>query len=136
MTASLTGLAATDIDILVTTGSAFHPGRPYVCHTSRTSLTQVWRSRSLPLALTPYSWSLPLAQRSTCGLDPGTHIQHAESLACQTCRTMCSVIVSVCPAVPCLGSMLVNAFKMQPDVKTVHMGCMACSAGALGINLV
>jgi predicted naringenin-chalcone synthase len=32
--------------------------------------------------------------------------------------------------------MLVNALKMRPDVKSVHMGCMACAAGALGINLV
>jgi predicted naringenin-chalcone synthase len=39
-------------------------------------------------------------------------------------------------AVPSLESMLVNALKMRPDVKSVHMGCMACAAGALGINLV
>jgi len=58
-----TGLAATDIDILVTTGSTFHP-------------------------------------------------------------------------VPSLESMLVNALKMRPDVKSYHLGCMACAAGALGINLV
>jgi hypothetical protein len=32
--------------------------------------------------------------------------------------------------------MLVNALKMRPDVKSVHMGCMACAAGALGINLL
>jgi 3-ketoacyl-CoA synthase len=38
--------------------------------------------------------------------------------------------------VPSLESMLVNALKMRPDVKSVHMGCMACAAGALGINLV
>uniref|UniRef100_A0A383V531 FAE domain-containing protein n=1 Tax=Tetradesmus obliquus TaxID=3088 RepID=A0A383V531_TETOB len=58
-----TGLKATDIDILVTTGSTFHP-------------------------------------------------------------------------VLSLGCMLVNAFKMRRDVKSYHLGCMACAAGALGINLL
>lgn len=32
--------------------------------------------------------------------------------------------------------MLVNAFKMRRDVKSYHLGCMACAAGALGINLL
>jgi len=32
--------------------------------------------------------------------------------------------------------MLVNHFKMKPEIKSYHLGCMACSAGAIGINLV
>eukprot|EP00878_Enallax_costatus_P021735 GHUV01023026.1.p1 GENE.GHUV01023026.1~~GHUV01023026.1.p1 ORF type:complete len:468 (+),score=135.06 GHUV01023026.1:122-1525(+) len=38
--------------------------------------------------------------------------------------------------VPSLASMLVNHFKMRPDVKSYHLGCMACAAGSIGINLV
>jgi predicted naringenin-chalcone synthase len=32
--------------------------------------------------------------------------------------------------------MLVNKFKMRLDVKSLHLGCMACSAGAIGINVL
>ena len=32
--------------------------------------------------------------------------------------------------------MQVNKFKMTDDVLSYHLGCMACSAGAIGINLV
>lgn len=36
---------------------------------------------------------------------------------------------------PSLTSMLVNYFKMRPDVKTFHLGGMGCSAGLISVDL-
>lgn len=44
----------------------------------------------------------------------------------------CSIF---CPT-PSLSAMIVNRFKMRPDVITYNLGGMGCSAGLIAISLV
>lgn len=49
------------------------------------------------------------------------------------------IVVTVCTvfqAVPSMSSMIVNEFKLRRDVKTYHLGGMACSAGAVAVGLI
>lgn len=49
------------------------------------------------------------------------------------------IVVTVCTVfnpVPSMASMVVNEFKLRRDVKTYHLGGMACSAGAVAVGLI
>lgn len=46
--------------------------------------------------------------------------------------TTCSIF---CPT-PSLASMVVNHFKMRPDVQSYHLGGMGCSNGVVAVNLI
>lgn len=54
-------------------------------------------------------------------------------------RADVDIVVTVCTVFnpcPSMASMIVNEFGLRRDVKTYHLGGMACSAGAVAVGLV
>lgn len=54
-------------------------------------------------------------------------------------RAEVDIVVTACTVfnpVPSMASMLVNRYALSRDVKSYHLGGMACSAGAVAVGLV
>lgn len=46
--------------------------------------------------------------------------------------TTCSIF---CPT-PSMASMVINAFKLRPNIQAYHLGGMGCSNGVVAVNMV
>lgn len=88
-----------------------------------------------PGAVPSRSFSDAFAEARLCMCGSVRQLLHKTGLAGADIDFLVTACSSLNP-VPTLSSMLVNEFKMRPEVRTLHLGGMACAAGALGIALV
>ena len=98
------------------------------------NLTGVLRRDPAPAQDTSYTSALIEARMMLYGA--------VDQLVAQTGidpRRDVDIVVTVCTVFnpcPSMASMIVNRYGLRRDVKTYHLGGMACSAGAVAVGLI